>query len=123
VHDLETRVWSPTKEVRSDQTRIRSPFVDCDYPRIRAILHEMNTPRLQTDWYLVLDGESERTSTAVMVNAESDEEGGLRVRSARVAYGVASRYLSAISIGHPPLSELVEVAKEQGDGVVRDDYD
>jgi hypothetical protein len=83
----------------------------------------MNTPRLQTDWYLVLDAESEKTSTAVMVNAESDEEDRLRVQSARVAYGVASRYLSAVSIGHPPLSELIVVTEQQGDGIVRDDYD
>ena len=123
MHDLETRVWSPTKEIRSDQTRFRSPFVDCDYPRIKAILQEMNTPRLQADWYLVLDGASEKTSTAVMVNSESDEEDGLRVQSARVAYGVASRYLSAASTGHPPLHELIGVAKEEGDGVVRDNYD
>jgi hypothetical protein len=80
----------------------------------------MNTSRLKTDWYLVLDRESDKTSTAVMVNLESGEEDELCVQSVRVAYGVASRYLSAASIRHPPLDELIEFAEGQGDGIVRD---
>ena len=83
----------------------------------------MNTTWLHTDWFLVLDGESDKTSTAVIVRAEDDanEGNGLSVTSARVAYGPASRYLSAAGIGHPPLDELIEVARDSGDGVVRDD--
>lgn len=80
----------------------------------------MNTSRLKKDWYLVLDRESDKTSTAVMVNLESGEEDELCVQSVRLAYGVASRYLSAASIGHPPLGELIEFAECQGDGIVRD---
>ena len=49
-----------------------------------------------------------------MVNVESGEEDELCVQSVRVAYGVASRYLSAASIRHPPLAE------GRGDGIVRD---
>jgi len=81
----------------------------------------MNTPRLQTDWYLVLDGESEKTSSAVTGNVESGEEDEVRVQSVRVAYGVSSRYLSAAGIGHRPLDELIGVAEEQGDVIMRDD--
>ena len=55
-----------------------------------------------------------------MVNVESGEEDELCVQSVRLAYGVASRYLSAASIGHPPLGELIEFAECQGDGIVRD---
>lgn len=80
----------------------------------------MNTSRLKRDWYLVLDRESDKTSTAVMVDVESGEEDELCVQSVRVAYGVASRYLSPASIGHPSLGELIEFAEGQGDGIVRD---
>jgi len=85
------------------------------------MLQQMNSPRLQKDWYLVLDGESEQTSTAVIVSVESGEEDEVRVQSVRVAYGVSSRYLYAASIGHPSLDELVEVTEELGDLILRDD--
>ena len=71
--------------------------------------------KLITDWFLVLDKESVETSTAVIVRIDEGE-----VLSARVAYPVSSRYLSAASVAHPPLDELIEIANEESDGVIRD---
>jgi hypothetical protein len=78
------------------------------------MVHITNSP-LNTSWFLVLDDRSEKDSTAVIVHVEDGV-----VRKVRVAYAVSSRYLSAASIGHPPLDELIEIAEEEGDGVLRD---
>lgn len=100
---------------------MRSPFVDCDFKRIRTILQQMNTSRIHTGWFLVLDGDSDKTSTAVIVHVEEEEEGSEpRVTSLRVAYAPSSRYLSAASIAHPSLDELIEIAESTADGVLRD---
>lgn len=72
--------------------------------------------KLDTKWFLVLDERSAQTCTAVIVRVEEDGD----VLSARVAYPVSSRYLSAASVAHPPLDELIEMANEEGDGVIRD---
>lgn len=71
--------------------------------------------KLHKDWYLVLDQRSARTSTAVIVRVEDED-----VLSVRVAYPVSSRYVSASSIGHPPLEELIEIANEETGGVFQD---
>jgi hypothetical protein len=121
VHDLEARLWGPTEQlVETDDSDgiLHSPFVGCDLSTIQHILqrmiHTTKSP-LNTSWFLVLDDRSEKDSTAVIVHVE---EGG--VRQVRVAYAVSSRYLSAASIGHPPLDELIEIAEEEDDGVLRD---
>jgi hypothetical protein len=135
VHNLDTRLWGPTRELRSSDTDadkgkdgvLQSPFAGSDYTQIQQRLQQTkNTTRspLNTKWFLVLDGESERTGTAVIVNIDDDDDddddGNVVARSVRVAWPVASRYLSAASIGHPPLDELIEVANDEGAGVLRD---
>jgi hypothetical protein len=121
VDNLETRLWGPTKELQSDSnsdTVLQSPFADSAYSRIQQQLQQtVATTRspLDTQWFLVLDGESERTSTAVIVRVDEDGD----VLSVRVAYPVASRYLAAASIGHPPLEELIESVEGEG-GVIYD---
>lgn len=97
---------------------LQSPFAGSDYSHIQQLLQQMkNTTRspLMTEWFLVLDEQSERISTAVIVNVEDQS-----VRSVRVACPVASRYLSAASVGHPPIDELIEIANEEGSGVLQD---
>jgi hypothetical protein len=123
VDNLETRLWGPTKELQSEKdgdgdTVLQSPFANSDFSRIQDLLQQMvNTTRspLDTKWFLVLDGESEQTSTAVIVRVDEDGD----VRSVHVAYPVASRYLAAASIGHPPLEELIESVEGEG-GVICD---
>jgi hypothetical protein len=121
VDNLETQLWGPTKELQSESnsdTVLQSPFADSSFSRIQQLLQQIvNNARspLNTQWFLVLDAESEQTSTAVIVRV--DEDGS--VRSMRVAYPVASRYLAAASVGHPPLDELIE-SVEGGGGVIHD---
>jgi hypothetical protein len=119
VDNLEMRLWGPTKELRSDgDTVLQSPFADSSPSRIQQLLQQtVNTTRspLNTQWFMVLDAESEQTSSAVIVRV--DEDGS--VRSLRVAYSVASRYLAAASVGHPPLDELIEIGGGEG-GVIHD---
>ena len=120
VDNLQTRLWGPTKELRgSDTDRVlRSPFTGSDFSRIQQLLQQgKNNTRspLNTEWFLVLDGRSEQTSTAVIVNIEDGN-----VRSVRVAYPVASRYLSAASVGSPSIDELIEIANEECGGVLQD---
>lgn len=118
VDNLETRLWGPTKELRGDDVMLQSPFTGFDLFHIQQVLQHMknttNSP-LKTAWFLVLDGQSEQGSTAVIVNVEDQS-----VRSVRVPYPVASRYLSAASVGHPPIDELIEIAYEEGGGILRD---
>jgi hypothetical protein len=113
VHDLEDRLRSPTKEISGEEIKLRSPFIDCDYLRIRALLQQMNTSLLATKWFLALYAESEKTFTGVIVHVKSDEDGGLSVESAHVVFGKASQVLLAANIAHPPLQEHVE-----SDGVI-----
>jgi hypothetical protein len=121
VDNLETHLWGPTKELQSgsnSDTVLQSPFADYSFSRVQQLLQQtVNTTRspLNMRWFLVLDVESEQTSTAVMVRV--DEDGS--VRSLRVAYPVASRYLAAASVGHPPLDELIEIGEGEG-GVIHD---
>lgn len=70
---------------------------------------------LNTEWFLVLDEESAQTSTAVIVRIESD---GV-VQSVRAEYTECSTCIAAASVAHPPLDEMIEIANEYGDGVVR----
>lgn len=120
VNNLETRLWGPTEELRSDDTDtlLRSPFAGSDFSRIQQSLQQMKrTTRspLNTEWFLVLDEQSEETSTAVIVNIEDGN-----ARSVRVVYPVASRYLSAASVGSPSIDELIDIANEEGGGVLQD---
>jgi hypothetical protein len=120
VHDLETRLWGPTKELKGGDTHrvLQSPFTGSDFSRIQQLLQQTkNTTRspLITEWFLVLDEQSEQTSTAVIVNIEDGS-----VHSVRVAYPVSSRYLSAASVGSPSIDELIEIANEEGGGVLKD---
>ncbi|KAI4726128.1 hypothetical protein E4T49_06055 [Aureobasidium sp. EXF-10728] len=118
VHSLESQLWGPTKELQGDDTVLQSPFTGCTLLRIHQLLLDMKKAtesKLHTGSFLVLDGNSEQTSTAVIVNVE---DGG--VRSARVAYPVASRYLSAASIAHPSLDEMIEIADSKHGGVIQD---
>lgn len=118
VDNLEKRLWGPTKELRGGQTTLQSPFAGANFVTIRDLLQQTKDTTgspLYTDWFLVLDDQSEQTSTAVIIHVEDDD-----VQSVRVAYPVASRYLSAASIAHPPLDELIEIANEEGDGVMQD---
>ncbi|THW98389.1 hypothetical protein D6D13_10640 [Aureobasidium pullulans] len=118
VDNLETRLWGPTKELRGDDQVLQSPFVDLEFTRIQQQLRQtvqLTKSPLSTAWFLVLDETSEQTSTAVIVNV--GDEG---VRVVRVAYPVASRYISAASVSHPPIDELIEIADEEGNGVLQD---
>lgn len=88
VHDLETRLWGPTKELRGGDTNevLQSPFAGSDFSHIQQLLQQTkNTTRspLNAEWFLVLDEQSEQTSIAVIVNVEDGA-----VRSVRVAYPV-----------------------------------
>jgi hypothetical protein len=109
VDNLETRLWGPTKELQSDSnsdTVLQSPFADSAYSRIQQQLQQtVATTRSPL----------EQTSTAVIVRVDEDGD----VLSVRVAYPVASRYLAAASIGHPPLEELIESVEDEG-GVIYD---
>jgi hypothetical protein len=69
---------------------------------------------LNTEWFLVLYEQSEETSTAVIVNIEDGN-----ARSVRVAYPVASRYLSAASVGSPSIDDLIEIENEEDGGVLQ----
>lgn len=120
VHNLETRLWGPTRELRASNTDrvLQSPFVGKDFHRVQQLLQQTkSTTRspLNMEWFLVLDEQSKQTSTAVIVNIEDRV-----VRSVRVACPVSSRYLSAASLGYPPINELIEIANEEGGGVLRD---
>ncbi|CAD0084694.1 unnamed protein product, partial [Aureobasidium vineae] len=118
VHSLESQLWGPTKELRGDDTVLQSPFTGCTLLRIHQLLLDMEKAtesKLHTDWFLVLDERSEQSSSAVIVNVEGED-----VRSARVAYPVASRYLSAASIAHPSLDEMIEIADWKHGGVIQD---
>jgi hypothetical protein len=120
VDNLKTRLWGPTRELRGGDTNrvVQSPFAGSNFSRIQQLLQQTkNTTHspLNTEWFLVLDEQSEQTSTAVIVNIEDGN-----VRSVRVACPVASRYLSAASVSHPPIDELIEIANEEGGGVLQD---
>lgn len=120
VHDLETRLWGPTKGLRASESDevLQSPFAGSNFSHIQQLLQQTkNTTRspLNVAWFLVLEKQSEQTSTAVIVNIE-----GGTVRSVRVAYPVASRYLSAASVGSPSIDEMIEIANEEGGGVLQD---
>ena len=120
MDNLETRLWGPTKELRSDDTDkfLQSPFAGSDFSHIQLLLQRAkNATRspLNTEWFLVLDEQSEQASTAVIVNVEDRN-----VRSVRVAYPVSSRDLSAASVGNPPLNELIEIADKEGGRVLQD---
>jgi hypothetical protein len=97
---------------------LQSPFAGSDFSHVQQLLQQAKKTTgssLNTGWFLVLDEQSERTSTAAIVNIEERN-----VRSVRVAYPVASRYLSAASVGSPPIDELIEIANEEGGGVLQD---
>jgi hypothetical protein len=120
VHDLETRLWGPTKELRGDDKDrvLQSPFAGSDLSHVQQLLQQTKNTTgspLNTEWFLVLDEQSEQTSTAAIVNIEDGN-----VHSVRVAYHVASRYLSAASVGSPSIDELIEIANEEGGGVLQD---
>jgi hypothetical protein len=126
VHDLEARLWGPTSHLIATNSNnnedsnaiLHSPFADCDFSRCQRLLLQMvetTGSLLDTNYFLVLDDRSEKDSTAVIVHVEEGV-----VRRVRVAYPFASRYLSAASIGHPSLDELIEIAEEEDDGVLRD---
>lgn len=63
----------------------------------------------------MLDEQSEQSSTAIIINIE---DGGVRLL--RVIWPVASRYLSAASVGSPLINEVIEIANEAGGGVLQD---
>jgi hypothetical protein len=120
IHDLSTRFWGPTKELREDKSSsdgiLQSPFAGCDGPAIQQKLREMveaTGSAINTHWFLVLDNRA-KEDVAVIVNV--GEEG---VRMVQVGGGVASRYLAAARIAHPSIDESIEIA-EDGDGVLRD---
>lgn len=108
------------KELRGDDTDtvLRSPFAGSDFSRIQQLIQQTKRATcspLKPEWFLVLDEQSEETSTAVIVNI-----GDGNACSVRVAYPVASRYLSAASVGSPSIDELIEIANEEGGGVLQD---
>ncbi|CAD0110940.1 unnamed protein product [Aureobasidium uvarum] len=118
VHSLELQLWGPTKELRGNDTVLQSPFTGCTYFRVHQLLQDMKKAtesKLDTNWFLVLDENSEQSSTAVIVRVEDGD-----VRSGRVAYPVASRYLSAASIAHPSLEEMIEIADWKHGGIIQD---
>lgn len=76
--------------------------------RIQQQLEQMKTATrapLKTKWFLVLDEQSEQTSSAVIVSS-----GDQSIRSVRVHYPVASRYLSAASVCRFSIDELIKIA-------------
>jgi hypothetical protein len=119
VHDLSTRFWGPTKELLGDDAEIlQTPFLNSSFSTIQQKLSQMKTSTqsaTNTTWFLVLDKRSTEDETAVIVNVDEGE-----VRSVRVRFPVASRYLAAASIAHPSIDELMEIAEEEGGGVIDD---
>lgn len=118
VDNLETRLWGPTEKVQGDDGTLQSPFAGSDFLRVGQLLRQMKKithSALDTEWFLILDEQSEKSSSAVVINVEDDE-----VTSVRVDYPVSSRYISAASVCSPSLDELIEIAEGQDDGILRD---
>ncbi|CAD0019620.1 unnamed protein product [Aureobasidium pullulans] len=118
VHDLKTRLNGTTKELRSDDKILKSPFAGLDYPEVQSFLQQMvkdTGSKIDTEWFLVLDDESERTSSGVIVVVESEY-----VRSVRVTYPTTSRYLAATSVAHPGIDEMIELASDNYNGILQD---
>ncbi|KAL2034583.1 hypothetical protein VTO58DRAFT_105297 [Aureobasidium pullulans] len=118
VHDLKTRLNGTTKEIRSDDKILKSPFVGLDYHEVQRLLQQMvkNTgSKIDTKWFLVLDDESEHTSSGMIVVVE-----GEYVRSVRVNYPTTSRDLAAASVAHPGIDEMIELANDKCSGILQD---
>lgn len=118
VHDLNTRLNGTTKDLRSDDKILKSPFSGLDYPEVQRLLQQMvkNTgSAIDTTWFLVLDEESERTLSGVIVVVEGDY-----VRSVRVTYPTTSRDLAAASVAHPGIDEMIELANDKYNGIFQD---
>jgi len=127
IHDLKTRFWGPTKELRelnntdneeSNAGILNTPFLDYSPVAIAAALQYLKKTTdsaIQTDWFLVLDERAMEDETAVIVNVEGKE-----VRQVKVEWKTASRCLAAASIAHPGIDELREIAEGNEDGVLRD---
>lgn len=118
VHDLKTRLNGTTKEIRSDDKILKSPFVGLDYHEVQRLLQQMvkNTgSKIDTKWFLVLDDESEHTSSGMIVVVE-----GEYVRSVRVNYPTTSRDLAAASVAHPGIDEMIELANDKCNGIIQD---
>lgn len=118
VHRLDFDLWGLTKGLQGNDEILETPFDGCTLLNVHQKLQDMvatTGSKLHTDWFLVLDERSAQTSTAVIVRVEDGD-----VLSARVAYPVSSRYLSAASIGHPPLEGLIEIANEGTGGIIQD---
>ncbi|KAG9690922.1 hypothetical protein KCU95_g8515, partial [Aureobasidium melanogenum] len=118
VHSLDVQLVGPTKELRGNDETLQSPFDGCTFLEIHQKLKDMvaatDSP-LNTEWFLVLDEESAQTSTAVIVSIEDDGD----VQSVRAEYTECSTCISAASVAHPSLDEMIEIANEYGDGVIR----
>ncbi|KAK6000928.1 hypothetical protein QM012_003011 [Aureobasidium pullulans] len=118
VYSLEFQLWGPTKELRGNDKILQSPFNGCTVLEVHQKLQDMvsaTDSKFDTNWFLVLDERSAQTSTAVIVRVEDGD-----VLSGRVAYPVSSRYLSAASISHPSLDEMIEIANDKMDGIIQD---
>ncbi|KAH0365810.1 hypothetical protein KCU65_g5816, partial [Aureobasidium melanogenum] len=120
VHSLNFQLWGPTKALRGNNETLQSPFKGCTYLEIHEKLKDMvaaTDSSLETEWFLVLDEDSVQTSTAVIVRIESDGE----VQSVRAEHLVCSVSISAASVAHAPLDEMIEIANDYGakDGVIR----
>ncbi|KAH0291967.1 hypothetical protein M436DRAFT_58594 [Aureobasidium namibiae CBS 147.97] len=129
IHDLQTRFWGPTKELREPDNNdndnkesnagiLDTPFLNLSPVAIVATLQHLTRTTdsaIQTDWFLVLDARSMEDHTAVIVSVEQEE-----VRQVRVEWKTASRYLAAASTSHPGIDELIEIAEGNEDGVLRD---
>jgi len=132
IHDLETKFWGPTKELRGSDSDneesnagiLNTPFLDYSPVAIAVTLQHLKKTTgsaIQTNWFLVLDGRALEDETAVIVNVEEGENAeGDMVRQVRVEWKTASRYLAAASIAHPGIDELIEIAEGKEDGVLRD---
>lgn len=134
IHDLGTKFWGPTKELRElDNTDgeesnvaavLNTPFPDYSPVAIATTLQHLKKTThsaIQTDWFLVLDGRAMEDETAVIVNVEGGEDAeGIMVRQVRVEWKTANRYMAAASIAHPGIDESREIAEGNKNGVLRD---
>lgn len=138
IHDLETTLWGPTKELREIDNDdgeesnaavvLNTPFPHFSPVAIAQTLQEMKKKmgsKIYTNWFLVLDGRGSGDESAVMINVEGEvgqarEVEEREVREVRVEWKTASRYLAAASIAHPGIDELKEIAQGMADGVLRD---
>lgn len=117
IHSLDADYSGYTEQLRGDGI-LRSPFSGKSYEEVAAMLmtlREKRDSKLSEEWFLVMDEKSEQSSSVVIVCC-----GFSPPQTVRVDWTVASRYISAAEIAHPDIGEMIELAENNTDGILRD---